>query len=719
MSISLMLSNAVGALQTNQSAISVTANNIANVNTEDYARREVHLGAAVAGGTLAGVEITEVRRIVNEFLSREILTASSDSEFYGTKALFHDRLQSMIGRPDDDTSLAGRLTNLMAQFNEVSVDPTSMPRRADLLSDIEQLANTINNLAANLQQLRTDADQQFGEKINLVNQLTTEIYDLNIKIQSSVLAGGDPSGLEDHRDSALTKLSGLLDITISREPSGRVNVSTTSGLSLVGAIRYELQYQSAGLATPQTVFPPVTLHRVSAADGSLDPNGSEMNHHLRGGELSALLQVRDFDMVEAAKSLGALSSSVIDALNSVHNDNISLPPPNSLTGINTGLPALDDHLLTGKTTLAVVGADGALVKRIDVDFTAGTYSVNGGGAIAFAGSTVADVVAGLNTALGADGSMSFANGVMSVSATNGTNGIGFMQDAVDPSQRGGRGFSHFFGLNNLMGATSPAHYETGVTVGSNHDLTGGPAEFALKSSSGQTLKEISITPGAGTSVGALLTQLNDATTGLGTYGSFSLSATGEMTFTPGGGYTGAVLISKGDATLLDDTGLSMSQYFGLGERYQMEQAMGAFVDPGIRSDNRYLGLAKLDLSPTTAVGDIVVSPSDSRGAVAFNDLQSRSFSIPAAGRIVAMTVTLGEYISTFLADSGQQAAQASIFAENNRSLFQEVSGRLANERGVSLDEELSNMMVFQQSYNAAARMVKTAQELYDALLSIA
>lgn len=719
MSISLLLNNAVSALNTNQAALSVTANNIANVNTPDYARREVHLGAAQAGDKLAGVEITEVRRIVNEFLSREVLTTSAGAEFYETKSLFQDRLQSMIGRPDDERSLAGRLTNLMAQFNEVSVDPTSLPRRADLLADLQQLADTISGLAADLQQLRTDADQQVVEKVGRVNQLTEEIFDLNIKVQNSVLAGGDPSALVDRRDMALKELAGLIDITISREPSGRVNVSTNSGISLIGALRYELKYESAGLATPQTVFPRLTLHRVSNADGSLDPNGIDFNQYLRGGELAALVQLRDFDMVDVAKSLGALSSTVIDAINAVHNDNISMPPPNSLTGINTGLPAGDDHLITGKTTLAVVGADGALIKRIDVDFTAGTYSVNGGGPVAFAGATVADFVAGLNTALGADGTMSFANGVLTVSATSGANGIGFLQDAVDPAERGGRGFSHFFGLNNLMGATSPAHYETGVTVGSLHDLTGGPAEFQLKAPNGQILMEISVTPGVGTSVGSLLTQLNDVTTGLGAYGSFGLSAEGMMSFTPSSAYAGAVLVSAGDATVLSDTGLSMSEYFGLGERYQMEQATGVYVVPRIATDSRFLGLAKLDITPATVVGDFVVTPSDARGAVAFNDIQGASFSIPAAGRIVAMTVTLGEYVSTFLADSGQQAARASIFAENNKALFQEVEARLANERGVSLDEELSNMMIFQQSYNAAARMVTTAKELYDMLLSIA
>ena len=39
--------------------------------------------------------------------------------------------------------------------------------------------------------------------------------------------------------------------------------------------------------------------------------------------------------------------------------------------------------------------------------------------------------------------------------------------------------------------------------------------------------------------------------------------------------------------------------------------------------------------------------------------------------------------------------------------------------GVSLDEEAANLVKFQQSYSAAARILSTAQELFDTILSAA
>ena len=43
--------------------------------------------------------------------------------------------------------------------------------------------------------------------------------------------------------------------------------------------------------------------------------------------------------------------------------------------------------------------------------------------------------------------------------------------------------------------------------------------------------------------------------------------------------------------------------------------------------------------------------------------------------------------------------------------------RRAATSGVSLDEEMSDMVRFQKSYNAAARMVTTVDEMLDTIIS--
>ena len=51
-------------------------------------------------------------------------------------------------------------------------------------------------------------------------------------------------------------------------------------------------------------------------------------------------------------------------------------------------------------------------------------------------------------------------------------------------------------------------------------------------------------------------------------------------------------------------------------------------------------------------------------------------------------------------------------------LHQDIETRVLSESGVNIDEELSNMVVFQNAYQASARIVQTANEMFDILLNL-
>jgi flagellar hook-associated protein 1 FlgK len=64
------------------------------------------------------------------------------------------------------------------------------------------------------------------------------------------------------------------------------------------------------------------------------------------------------------------------------------------------------------------------------------------------------------------------------------------------------------------------------------------------------------------------------------------------------------------------------------------------------------------------------------------------------------------------------AAEATGREQDSHALKTELDKRRQDVSGVNLDEELSNMIVYQTSYNAAAKMISTVQSLYDSLLSV-
>ena len=72
MSLNAATSTALSGLSTAQAGLRATANNIANVNTEGYDRRVVELQSRLLGGVGVGVEIAQIKRIVDEFLEKQL-----------------------------------------------------------------------------------------------------------------------------------------------------------------------------------------------------------------------------------------------------------------------------------------------------------------------------------------------------------------------------------------------------------------------------------------------------------------------------------------------------------------------------------------------------------------------------------------------------------------------------------------------------------------------
>jgi flagellar hook-associated protein 1 FlgK len=71
-----------------------------------------------------------------------------------------------------------------------------------------------------------------------------------------------------------------------------------------------------------------------------------------------------------------------------------------------------------------------------------------------------------------------------------------------------------------------------------------------------------------------------------------------------------------------------------------------------------------------------------------------------------------------VSDIGQQAASADIALQAADALKSQSSDWFQSVSGVSLDEEAANLVRYQQSYAAAARLLSTAQNLFDTILAV-
>lgn len=699
MSLNSILSTATSGLQTNQIALKTTSTNIANVNTDGYHRRDVQFGPRLTGANLTGVTIEDIRRISDEYLAREATSATGAASQADVLASYFSRVQDMVASLNGDSSLQARVQSAMTALSQLSTDPSSAARRSSALSAVTSALSSLSAMSSNIQSLRQDANTQLTQGIGTVNDLLTRIFDLNTQVKIAFQNGDTSTGLLDQRDSAVSELAKQLDIRTFEQTDGRVFVSLGEGTSLISDLKAELRYTSPTTVTSATSFPSLMLQQTNPTNGSDVGPATALEGRIRGGAFRSLLDLRDKALPDLAEQLGALAGGMAEQLNAIHNDSSAVPPPASLTGRNTGLLSTDSLNMTGKATIAVVDAQGQLVQRLDLDFsTIGT---------------VGALVTAINTGLGGAGTATFTNGVLSISASGAGNGIAIKQDDATPSARGGRGFAQVFGLNDLIQSTSPTSYATGMTAADAHGFAaGGTSAFVLRGTDGSILKSFGITVG-GTTVGNIITSLNTAAGGAAT---FSLAADGTLTMTPSSANAGARLEVTNDTTTRGATGVSLSQFFGLGHAMRADQAAGLTVRSDIAANGQKLSLAQLDLSPSTVAGDVVLGVGDNRGALGLAAVANASFTWPTAGGFSSASMSLNAFTARIIAVQSDLASSAQADQAYRSDIKDEVMARKNSLDNVNLDDELSNMMIFQQAYNASARMLTTVQQMYDTLL---
>ncbi len=710
-SLNGIAASAISALQTNSAALGVVANNVSNLNTPGYARRIINQQTLSAGGQLMGVDIASIQRVANQFLAQEQLSATGSASQYDTMAGLFSQLNGLLGSPGDNQSLATGMTNLAAAFATASQAPTSSASRTGVMNALSNLASTFSNVSSTISALRSQIDQQAVNSINSTNTLIKQIYDLNTQIKTANAGGDQASGLLDQRDVALGNLAQVMGIKTSTNADGSVNVSTDDGVNLVSNTYAQLSYSGSA---QNGAYSSITVQDTNPSSGQAIGTPMALDPHLSGGSLKGLIDMRDQVLGGLSQTLGNLAQQTALAFNAQANANAAYPPPATLDGRDTGLLSTDGLNFSGKTTIAVTSPGGSLVSRIDVDFTAGTLKVDGGASVSI-GTTIGSFTTALNTALGANGSASFANGQLSIAATGG-NGVLVQDDATTPSLRGTTGFSQFFGLNDVFKSQVPSVTATGLAAGDASGLpAGGVIALSLKGPDGDIVKNVSITTSAGQTIGNVVTALNTA---LGGAATFTLNADGSISTATSALYPGYSLNVTGDTTQRGTTGMSFTQIFGLGANAQASQAVGFSLTSAISANPARLGFASPAITPASVAGDTIVSAGDNSGAIALQNVITKSQSFHAAGGIAAQAASLSDYAATFYQNVSTQSNAVTANQTTQDDRLTEAKSRVAADSGVNLDEELTALTTYQQAYAAGARLLSVVDQMYQTLLQI-
>ncbi|MGB7265378.1 MAG: flagellar hook-associated protein FlgK [Terracidiphilus sp.] len=321
--INAALSLMGGALDADQEALNVVANNVANANTKGYTEETPNWtenAPITIGGMSIGDGVTETGatsqrdRVLEERLDQQQQLASAS----GTRLAGLNNIQALF-TPNSGASSASAgdigsdITSFFDSFSSLESAPTDNALREQVLSSASTLAGDISSAASSLNAQSAAIDEEATGVASQVNSLTGAIAQLNLQIQSTS-PSGDAGTLEDQRQQDLSQLSQLVGINQVTTENNGLEITTTSGQLLVS------QGQNFQLTTGEVN---------GATDFFL--GGTDVTAELTsgGGQLGGYLTARDMDIPRALGSLDQLAYSISTEVNAQNNAGTDL---NGVTG---------------------------------------------------------------------------------------------------------------------------------------------------------------------------------------------------------------------------------------------------------------------------------------------------------------------------------------------------------------------------------------------------
>jgi flagellar hook-associated protein 1 FlgK len=352
------------ALMAHQLAISVTGQNIANVNTTGYSRQRVILESKVinsAQGPIgAGVIDKGIVRSYDQFLNAHIQEEIQQKGIWQAESQSMQQVEIVFDEASGD-GLSQHMSNFWNAWQDLTLNPSGYAERKALVTASEDLASNFQEKYQDLDQIQIDLDGRITAATGEINTLASSISDLNDKIVQMELNGSSANEFRDQRDVLINQLSEKINFTTREDSQGRVTLTLGDDHDLVG---------NPPFGKLKTVTNVDTKFKDLEWD-SLSGTTPIDNINISAGNLSGWMNVRDSLVPGYKDQLNALAKQIIDQVNAVHK-----------TGKGLDVPLTKNDFFSG---------DSASTIQVNPDITADVNK------IAAAGDVSSELIKGDNT----------------------------------------------------------------------------------------------------------------------------------------------------------------------------------------------------------------------------------------------------------------------------------------------------------------------------------
>jgi flagellar hook-associated protein 1 len=512
-----------------------------------------------------------------------------------------------------------------------------------------------------LSQLQDGVTLELKNSISAVNGLAQQVATVNAQISAVRGTGHAPNDLLDERDRLIGQISDYIQVTTVAADDGSTSVFIGGGQSLV----------LGGTATALApVADPYDASKVHIGIGNGAVTRALPDDSFTGGSIAGLLRFQGEDLTDARNLLGQMATVVATRLNEQQSYGLNLLQPAGTGGalFALGTPqALPSSGNTGGASLQLAIDDASLLQasdyelRTDPSGTAGAYQIT----------RLVDGTVFTAVPSGAAGNYQINQVIGGVATPLGPVGTGIVVDGVRIAVTGTPDANDRFLLRPANGAM-----QTMTRV--LDDPRGIAAASPVTATLGAT--------NTGTASVAALNVVDSA------YAATKLT----IKFTS----------DNGDWDALDATNAVV--------------ASGTWTAGQPVAVNGWeLRLNGAPKTNDTVVVDATPNPAASNGnALALLGVRDEALvgRHMLAGGALSSGQTITDAYASALANIGVRVQTAQAASTISTGVASSSETARANASGVNLDEEAARLIQFQQSYQAAAKVLQVAQTIFDTLL---
>lgn len=214
MSISFGMDTALSGLSASQRALEVTGHNVSNLGTAGYSRQSVVLSSYHTRSygnwkIEMGVDIEQIRQIRFTFIDNIYRSEVNALGYWDARGRAVKDVEAILGEPMT-LGFQNSLNNFWDAWQELSKAPESLTIRALVKQRSDALIRSLNHVGEQLTKLQKDLNDEIRTRIDEVNNITAQIASLNVKIMSAEAAGNLPNDYYDERNVLADRLSQLV-----------------------------------------------------------------------------------------------------------------------------------------------------------------------------------------------------------------------------------------------------------------------------------------------------------------------------------------------------------------------------------------------------------------------------------------------------------------------------------------------------------------------------